>query len=214
LIKALKDESKAVWDNYDAYLSAAEAKKRYMASGYNPNTDYSLKMLNSTSLDELSLNAGYRDKKIADSGYDWGFMNHGFGTYHLQEFMELVLGGDKYANKIYDKYEELGSLWEKVGKDKLSDIILKYLRNKEIVPFDTGGYTGSWGAGARIAALHEKELVLNKQDTRNILDAVEILRTMGSALGTEIRANALAIAASMGARGWSNKFEAGERIVQ
>jgi hypothetical protein len=33
----------------------------------------------------------------------------------------------------------------------------------------TGGYTGAWGATGRLAILHEKELVLNKQDTLNIL---------------------------------------------
>ena len=42
--------------------------------------------------------------------------------------------------------------------------------------FDTGGYTGTWGPYGRLALLHEKELVLNKADTSNILDAVKISR--------------------------------------
>jgi hypothetical protein len=42
--------------------------------------------------------------------------------------------------------------------------------------FDTGGYTGAWGNEGKIAVLHEKELVLNKDDTRNILRAVTIAR--------------------------------------
>ena len=42
--------------------------------------------------------------------------------------------------------------------------------------FDTGGYTGTWGPYGRLALLHEKELVLNKTDTSNILDAVKISR--------------------------------------
>ena len=40
----------------------------------------------------------------------------------------------------------------------------------------TGGYTGSWGAEGRLAILHEKELVLNKYDTENMLDMVNTLR--------------------------------------
>ena len=44
--------------------------------------------------------------------------------------------------------------------------------------FDTGGYTGSWGFEGRMAMLHEKELVLNKDDTKNFLDATNILRTI------------------------------------
>lgn len=45
-----------------------------------------------------------------------------------------------------------------------------------LTPFDTGGYTGSWGAEGRVAMLHEKELVLNKQDTSNLLAAVGMIR--------------------------------------
>ena len=43
--------------------------------------------------------------------------------------------------------------------------------------YDTGGYTGDWAGGdGRLALLHSKELVLNKDDTKNILDTVQILR--------------------------------------
>lgn len=42
---------------------------------------------------------------------------------------------------------------------------------------DTGGYTGDWGSsGGKWAILHEKELVLNKADTANILSAVDTMR--------------------------------------
>ena len=40
----------------------------------------------------------------------------------------------------------------------------------------TGGYTGSWGPEGKWALLHEKELVLNKFDTENMLDMVNTLR--------------------------------------
>ena len=43
--------------------------------------------------------------------------------------------------------------------------------------FASGGYTGN---SKGMAMLHEKELVLNKADTPNILDAVKIMRTMPS----------------------------------
>lgn len=44
--------------------------------------------------------------------------------------------------------------------------------------FDTGGYTGEWDSSARLAWLHEKELVLNKTDTENMLKAIELTRSM------------------------------------
>lgn len=45
-----------------------------------------------------------------------------------------------------------------------------------ISKYDTGGYTGAWGDEGKIAMLHEKELVLNKEDTKNILDTVQLVR--------------------------------------
>jgi len=49
--------------------------------------------------------------------------------------------------------------------------------------FDTGGYTGEWvGDRGKLAILHEKELVLNKKDTANLLSAVNIVRTMDKLL--------------------------------
>ena len=50
-----------------------------------------------------------------------------------------------------------------------------------IEPFDTGGYTGDWGTSdGRLALLHEKELILNKSDTKNMLSAISVLRDLVS----------------------------------
>lgn len=42
--------------------------------------------------------------------------------------------------------------------------------------FDTGGYTGEWGLDGKLALLHEKELVLNADDTTNFLKAIDVVR--------------------------------------
>ena len=52
-----------------------------------------------------------------------------------------------------------------------------------LLGYDTGGYTGAdWTASekqnGKIGLLHEKELVLNKTDTENILNAVDMVRSM------------------------------------
>jgi len=44
----------------------------------------------------------------------------------------------------------------------------------------TGGYTGAWGDDGRVAVLHEKELVLNAEDTSNLLAAVGAVRDITS----------------------------------
>src|SRR5699024_4339365 len=47
---------------------------------------------------------------------------------------------------------------------------------KLIIPFDTGGYTGDWmGDEGRVALLHKKELVLNENQTKDILDVAKIV---------------------------------------
>jgi hypothetical protein len=47
---------------------------------------------------------------------------------------------------------------------------------KRALGFKTGGYTGEWGPEGKLAILHEKELVLDKDDTKNLLDSMEILK--------------------------------------
>ena len=53
---------------------------------------------------------------------------------------------------------------------------------KRLSSFATGGYTGDWGDNGRIGILHEKELILNEEDTQNILSAVRVTRTLNSIL--------------------------------
>lgn len=50
--------------------------------------------------------------------------------------------------------------------------------------FDTGGYTGEWGPGGKLAMLHQKEIVLNARDTENLLSAVNIVRSLGDMVQT------------------------------
>ena len=84
---------------------------------------------------------------------------------------------DKITNNPYGihihsadgKYRDLG--W--IKKDQLSG-------------YDTGGYTGEWGSDGRLALLHQKELVLNKEDTANMLNAISIMRNITNMLGSAV----------------------------
>lgn len=51
-----------------------------------------------------------------------------------------------------------------------------------LLGYDTGGYTGSWGKDGKLALLHQKELVLNANDTENILQAVSAVRGIVDAM--------------------------------
>ena len=60
--------------------------------------------------------------------------------------------------------------------------------SKQLYGYATGGYTGDWGTSdGKVALLHEKELVLNKKDTANILDSVNIVRDMNNQINRNIR---------------------------
>ena len=52
--------------------------------------------------------------------------------------------------------------------------------------YDTGGYTGEWGSEGKFLLAHEKELVLNKTDTENILNAVDIIRNLQLSLDASV----------------------------
>lgn len=56
--------------------------------------------------------------------------------------------------------------------------IAKAAKDQDIDSYDTGGYTGNWGSSGKLAMLHSKELVLNAEDTANMLTAVQITRAM------------------------------------
>ena len=61
-----------------------------------------------------------------------------------------------------------------------TDTWIKKVNGKYVSAFGTGGYTGNWNSEGKLAVLHEKELVLNQQDTENILDAVSIVRDLNN----------------------------------
>ncbi len=82
----------------------------------------------------------------------------------------------KLAANIYRRQE---GLYTRPGTNTM-------VGNDKMMLFDTGGYTGAWGKEGRLAVLHEKELVLNKNDTANILDAVKISRSVDDKISSMI----------------------------
>ena len=75
----------------------------------------------------------------------------------------------KYYGNFYD--------WKKIQKanGNVNPYRLQ-IGKKLIIPFESGGYTGDWfGNEGRVAMLHKKELVLNKNQTKDIFDTVSII---------------------------------------
>ncbi len=82
----------------------------------------------------------------------------------LQTLFHKADRGDAGANQV------IAGVFN--GEGTFQDLVKKYA-----VQLATGGYTGEF-SDAKLAFLHEKELVLNKEDTENILKAVDIVRNL------------------------------------
>ena len=77
--------------------------------------------------------------------------------------------------------------------------------------YATGGYTGEWNNDPRWALLDQKELVLNADDTKNMLSAVNIVRTIADKVASATNA----AAANIGSQGLGSLLAAaGEQILQ
>ena len=80
-----------------------------------------------------------------------------------------------------------------------------YYKNYGPSSFASGGYTGDWDSTGRLGILHQKELVLNADDTANMLQAVQTIRdltqlndSISSAIAASIGQMALSLVANGG----------------
>lgn len=121
----------------------------------------------------------------ADSNLAWGIAQaiwtyggaSGWGNDPVRSGKLTKAYGSAFARQvqsIINQYERSGKL---VNYDSM-----RY-SSYNLIGYDTGGYTGgdwtaSEKANGKIGLLHEKELVLNKTDTENILNAVDMVRSM------------------------------------
>lgn len=100
---------------------------------------------------------------LAANGYSssyWG----SYGEETIKGFQELVSGGGDQ-----DWYNYAANMYT-------AEQIRKFLEQMGLPTFKTGGYTGSWGSQGRLAIIHEKELILNQDDTDSL---VNIIREYG-----------------------------------
>ena len=130
---------------------------------------------NSGPLDISNLFASKGDKEA----YQREYMKKG-GTKEANDAITKQFMQSKLSNTLWAAYPINNSDWYSIqATSPVGGIVVGYLKKNQINSFDTGGYTGEWGAEGRMAMLHEKEIVLNKQDTANILNAVSIVRGIG-----------------------------------
>lgn len=186
--------AQSIWDTVEALRALASQQAQFAASssskgnsskGYDPNTDYSGVIMDGIANGWLEYGSkeykeltSQRENKIDDMGLTEEY----FGT-----------RGDAADNR----YKDSTSVGQYGSKEEWK----KKMQALGVPGFATGGYTGIFD-DAKLAFLHQKELVLNQSDTENILAAVQAVRTIGTDLFKSIEksldGNAIAAMALMG----------------
>lgn len=186
--------AQSIWDTVEALRALASQQAQFAASSsskgnssksYDPNTDYSGVIMDGIANGWLEYGSkeykeltSQRENKIDDMGLTKEY----FGT-----------RGDAADNRYKDSTS--------VGQYESEEEWKKKMQALGVPGFATGGYTGIFD-DAKLAFLHQKELVLNQSDTENILAAVQAVRTIGPDLFKSIEksldGNAIAAMALMG----------------
>ena len=137
---------------------------------YDPNIDYSAEMFKTNNRNEAQSLWSKRGQKVANGA------NVGTATQtRVWKLWEKAAADGtlaQYVNEDFTKWTKED--WERNGVDY--DATAKY---------DTGGYTGSWGPEGKIAVLHEKELVLNQEDTSNLLKTIDFIREIMNTIDSQ-----------------------------
>lgn len=150
------------------------------------------------------------DSKAVDLLNESGLF--GTWTYNKRGDMDIVdENGNKtegtnfqaYNAKLIEELDKARSDYQegKITKEDLDEMYERYWMFKDIInriynsdnlvdppaAFDTGGYTGEWGNAGKLAMLHQKELILNPDDTENFLEAIKLTKDMMSVLDFQIQ---------------------------
>ena len=114
--------------------------------------------------------------------------NNGNGSSTSQSNNAVNHYDAKYNNSYLQYTAQAGN--KTIYADSLEELRKAISNAGYVATFATGGYTGDWlGGDGRFAMLHSKELVLNAEDTKNMLAAVQVVRDITS-IGTSV-ANAI-----------------------
>lgn len=113
---------------------------------------------------------------IAGAIWIYGSSASGWGTGNTRQARLSEKFGSDYAQQVQDYINS--------HQDARNWSDWQRLKNYYYSTFRSGGYTGDWGDDdGRLAVLHKKELVLNSQDTQNMLDMMKIAREVIAAAG-------------------------------
>lgn len=120
-------------------------------------------------------------QKKAEAKADWGeYLTNKKKAEDIRADMSNI------KSKQSTEYKKLESQFVKLAerneilrkKHTYQDGSFAFLSNLNLFSADTGGMTPAWGSDGKLLLAHEKELILNKFDTTNLLKVVDFTRNI------------------------------------
>lgn len=142
----------------------------------------------------LRAQSGFGDSNSSGGDTDWaammGTVTYGsaqYNQYKRNREEKIANGGsiNEDTTARVDAYYKLlseGKISGKLPNGKYSFTQLTDQEWRDLVGFRSGGYTGTWNDDGKLAFLHQKELVLNADDTENILASIQLVRQIAKQL--------------------------------
>lgn len=142
----------------------------------------------------LRAQSGFGNSSSSGGDTDWaammGTVAYGsaqYNQYKRNREEKIANGGsiNEDTTARVDAYYKLlseGKISGRLPNGKYSFTQLTDQEWRDLVGFRSGGYTGTWNDSGKLAFLHQKELVLNADDTENMLASIQLVRQIAKQL--------------------------------
>lgn len=142
----------------------------------------------------LRAQSGFGNSGSSGGDTDWaammGTVAYGsaqYNQYKRNREEKIANGGsiNEDTTARVDAYYKLlseGKISGRLPNGKYSFTQLTDQEWRDLVGFRSGGYTGTWNDDGKLAFLHQKELVLNADDTENMLASIQLVRQIAKQL--------------------------------
>ncbi len=142
----------------------------------------------------LRAQSGFGNSGSSGGDTDWaammGTVAYGsaqYNQYKRNREEKIANGGsiNEDTTARVDAYYKLlseGKISGRLPNGKYSFTQLTDQEWRDLVGFRSGGYTGTWNDSGKLAFLHQKELVLNADDTENMLASIQLVRQIAKQL--------------------------------
>lgn len=203
-VKDVTDESNKLYQEVsNRVIPALESELSSVRSATEAWAQHRQQLLDTIRAYEELLNAIQATLR-AQSGFSGGSGNNSGNSDWSKDMGSVSYGSEEYYKYMQNREDKINGGYDvgaatnaRVDAFYRKGLTLPVTRNgqtyhyftdipdsvwKQLVGFRSGGYTGTWNDGGKLAFLHQKELVLNADDTENMLASIQLVRQIAKQL--------------------------------